>query len=622
MCGLAGILYFNKSQRKDPGLISSMCTAMAHRGPDADGFYQDEMVALGHRRLSIIDLSECANQPFTDNSGRYRLIFNGEIYNFQQVKDQVPDYAFRTNGDTEVILATFLKFGPKCLDLLKGMFVFVIWDTVKKELFLARDRMGVKPLYYYHNNEYFIFASEIRALLATGLVPRKANHSAIREFLHFQSIGYPHAIVDGIKQLEASNYLSVCDGQVHVKKYWDITRNEIDFDFSDANRVHSHIEDLMTQSVQRRLISDVPIGAFLSGGIDSSAVVGLMAKVSPAPVNTFTIGFSEKEFDESGYANIIATKFKTNHNRVLLEPTVFLDEVSNAMNAMDTPSGDGVNTYVVSKAIKNSGLTVALSGIGGDELFAGYPFFKQYIKLRKYYKAWKPSTLLRHAMAGIISLGDNNKAERISRIINASSCSIDCFYPEFRRIISRRLISRLTKWPADEHTGLEEQLNHMRSSFERFPDLSQVSIAEYMGYTQHTLLKDTDQMSMAVSLEVREPFFDHDLVSFVLAVPDQLKFPRYPKSLLVDSLNGLLPDKIVHRPKQGFLFPWNIWMKGPLKAFCEEHILRMSQREFIHAKELIDFWKKFLRGDASVRWTDIWLFVILEFWLEKNNIHN
>lgn len=618
MCGIAGIVAFKKNIDL-PVTIRRMTDAMAHRGPDADGFFTNDTIALGHRRLSIIDLSSAANQPIADHTGRYQIIFNGEIYNYRDVKRLLPEYPFSTNSDTEVLLAAYSKWGADCLPYLKGMFAFVIWDTVEQVMFIARDRMGVKPVYYFVNDSVFLFASEIRGILGSGLVPAKANKPAIREFLSYQSVGFPESAIQGILQLEAGSSITIRDNRYTIKKYWDITaKPSVDFDFSDRSRVLERVRTLLRNSVERRLVSDVPLGAFLSGGIDSSAVVGLMAEVGSGRPNTFTAGFEEKEFDESGYANIISRKFNTNHNQVLLKPAVFLDELTNALNAMDTPSGDGVNTYVVSKAIRQSGLTVALSGVGGDELFAGYPFFRQYLQLNKYASVWGPAKLLRWG-AGL-ALGNSSKSQRMKLLLNAPDANIRYFYPEFRRIIAPRLLSTLTQWDDNRPTLLEEQLVKLPASLEKYPLLSQVSIAEYTGYTQHTLLKDTDQFSMAVSLEAREPFFDHDLIEFVLAIPDHYKFPHYPKQLLVESLNGLLPDEIVHRKKQGFLFPWSVWMKKELRSFCEDHLQRMAQRDFINGKNLIACWHRFLNNDTSVKWMEIWLFVILEYWLEKNRI--
>ncbi len=591
---------------------------MAHRGPDADGFYIQDEITLGHRRLSIIDLSTAANQPQFDVSGRYALVFNGEMYNYLDVRKKLPEYPYRTNSDSEVILAAYAKWGPDCLRHFVGMFVFIIWDLQLKELFIARDRMGVKPLYYYLDDDHLVFASEVRAILNSGLVKPQLNRKAVDDFLQFQSVGFPHSIIKDVLQLEAGCYLKASNGSVEIKKYWDITKSRVNFDFTHKQEVQGRLLELLQQAVHRRLISDVPLGAFLSGGIDSSAVVALMAQATTKPVNTFNIGFNEQEFDESRYANLIAKKFNTNHTAVTLDSKIFLEELENALDSMDTPTGDGVNTYVVSKKIKQSGLTVALSGVGGDELFAGYPFFNQYYKLRQRKNIWKMSRPIRSLVASLIPRNGSVKKDRIKQLLHADASIEDC-YPVFRQILSPRLIKNLTSGN-DSINNVVSELGSRHAEIEGFPALSQVSIAEYLGYTQHTLLKDTDQMAMAVSLEVREPYFDHELVEFVLNIPDQIKNPTYPKSLLVESLGDLIPSEIVHRKKQGFLFPWNIWMKSELRSFCEERINRISERDFINGVALKDRWNTFLKGDPSVRWMEPWLFVILEHWLEKNNV--
>ncbi|MGB8194357.1 MAG: asparagine synthase (glutamine-hydrolyzing) [Chitinophagaceae bacterium] len=619
MCGLTGILNL-RNQAVDGNTIRRMSDCIAHRGPDADGFYVNHEIALGHRRLSIIDLSEVANQPLFDDTGRYALIFNGEIYNFREVKKELPDYPYKTNGDSEVILAAYSKWGPACLEKLAGMFAIALWDTHKRELFLARDRMGVKPVYYYLDDEKLLFASEIRALLGSGLVPRKVNTQAIDDFLEFQSVGFPHSIIKNVMQLEAGSWMLIGNGKKEIKKYWDITSPRSFEGLDDKQYVQQHLRKLLQQSVERRLISDVPLGAFLSGGIDSSAVVGLMAAASKEPVNTFTIGFEEKEFDESEYAAIIAKKFNTRHTTVKVQPKLFLDELMHALNSMDSPSGDGVNTYVVSKKIRQHGLTVALSGVGGDELFAGYPFFFMYHKLRRVKSAWMMSRPFRRLAAGLIRVNGSMRYDRMKQLLSSDRASIAECYPIFRQINSPRMIGKLTTHEVGTQSLVAQQLQEKRSAIEQFPDLSQVSIADYLGYTQNTLLKDTDQMSMAVSLEVREPFFDHELVEFVLSIPDKWKYPTYPKSLMVESLGDLLPHEIVHRKKQGFVFPWDVWMKNELRSFCEERIQQLAAREFMVGEQVLARWKQFLKADGSVRWMEIWLLVILEYWLEKNGV--
>lgn len=622
MCGIAGIFYFNGFPTAKPDAIVEMTNALGHRGPDADGFFNEKGIALGHRRLSIIDLSSASNQPLFDFSGRYVIVFNGEMYNYEEVRSQLKDYPFKTSGDTETLIAAYTKWGIGCIEHFKGMFSFAIWDKQEDELCLVRDRMGVKPLYYYIDGEKILFASEIRSILSGGLVNRKICKEAIFEYFSYQSIGTPLTMVEGIQQLESGHYLSIKKGEIKKQQYWSITDNKRVFDYTDKTTIQANIRKLLTKSVQRRLVSDVPVGAFLSGGIDSSVVVGLMAeecKIRPA---TFNISFSEKEYDESVYAEIIAKKFNTHHTKIQLSPTVMLDELENALSAMDTPSGDGINTFVVSKAIKQAGIKVALSGIGGDELFAGYPIFDQFEKLHARKFLWRNTNLLRKAVAAVMPAKKfSNKRYRLQELLNCSSPDIDQVYPVLRQILSPKLIHTLLDVPGLNSTALQKKLSSVSAELNNLPILSQVSAAEYLGYTQHTLLKDTDQMSMAVALEAREPFFDTDLVEYVIGIPDEYKRPMYPKSLLVESVKPLLPDDIVFRKKQGFVFPWELWMKKELRSFCEARINEISKRDFVKPRILKQYWQRFLKNDPSIRWAEIWLFIVLEYWLEKNNVN-
>jgi asparagine synthase (glutamine-hydrolysing) len=616
MCGIAGIL--NKQETVQPDQIRRMTDSMCHRGPDAEGIYIDKELAFGHRRLSIIDLSDAANQPFEDVSGRYVIIFNGEIYNYAEIKPLLSDYPFRTHGDTEVILAGYIRWGADCLTHLRGMYTIVIWDKQNRELFIARDRLGVKPLYYFHDEQQFIFASELRAILSIGKTNRRIDQTAIAEYFRYQSVGFPFSPVEGIRQVEAGTWMRVKNGSVQTRKYWDATDKNFEFHFTEKKEVEQKVKELMLQSVKRRLVSDVPVGAFLSGGIDSSAVVGLMVEAGDASPNTFTIAFDESEYDESKYADIVAKKFNTRHVQVRMKPEVMLDELTNALDAMDSPSGDGINTYVVSKAIHKEGIRVALSGVGGDELFVGYPIFENYIRLQKKSWAWKLPLALRNGLSGL--LGKGEKKDRMRQLLAADSPSIENAYPILRQLISPEVLKELTSLHETEKETLVSQLNAKRDAISKLPFYSQITAAEYLGYTQNTLLKDTDQMSMANSLEIREPFFDQDLVEFIMSVPDSFKAPLYPKSLLVESLRPLLPDEIVHRKKQGFVFPWKEWMKKELRVFCETRIHHIAQRDFIQGDHLKMEWNRFLSGDPNIRWQQIWLFVVLEYWMEKNSV--
>jgi asparagine synthase (glutamine-hydrolysing) len=611
MCGIAGIYFFNR-QKASEEIVRRMTNGMAHRGPDADGFFTEDNIALGHRRLSIIDLSESANQPFADHSQRYKMVFNGELFNFQDVKATITDHAYKTTGDTEVLIEAFKRRGMDCLSQFKGMFAFAIWDRIEKTLYLARDRMGVKPLYYYANDNFFVFASEIRAILASGLMPAKLNKEAVANFLKYQSVSSPDSIIKGIHELPAAHFMQVKESGFEKKCYWDIT--SVDPKRSaDRVTIKKNIHELLQKSVSQRLISDVPIGAFLSGGIDSSAIVALMSRASSSRPVTFNIAFEESAFDESAYAELVAKKFNTDHHKIVMQPNVMLEELTNALNAMDTPSGDGINTYVVSKAVKQAGLTVALSGVGGDELFGGYPFFKKYYQLHKISLAWNAFGGIRKMTAGFTG------KSKWYDLLASDTSDIAEIYPVLRQIVSPHEIKRLTRLK-NGHDPVADLLSTKENIIRKLPSLSQVSIAEYFGYTQQTLLKDTDQMGMAVSLEIREPFFDHELIEFVLGIPDNIKYPNYPKQLLVESLGDLLPPEIVYRRKQGFTFPWKIWMKNELKSFCESHIKRICERDFINADQLLKKWRQFLKDDKKIIWMELWLFVVLEYWLEKNGV--
>ena len=464
------------------------------------------------------------------------------------------------------------------------------------------------------------FASETRAILASGGVKRKLNQHALRDYFVYQSLSFPDSMIEGIQQLQAGSWMRIRQGKVEKEQYWDITNlPKPEFEFHNRTKVKERIRSLLLQSVERRMVSDVPVAAFLSGGIDSSIVVGLMAEIGMGKPNSFTISFEEEGYDESDYAEKIAKRFETHHTRLLLKPTILLDELDDALQAMDSPSGDGINTYLVSRAIRQNGLKVAISGVGGDELFAGYPFFETYLQMKLQSRFWDLPKAFR-TLAGLTAQG--SKKERIRQMIDLPSCTIDQVYPIFRQIVSPKKISELTTLCSNGQCGssLEKMLREKKDDMSKLPLLSQVSVAEYLGYTQNTLLKDADQMSMAVSLELREPYFDNDLLEFALAIPDHLKKPIYPKSLMVESVRPLLPDEIVFRKKQGFSFPWEPWLKNELRAFCEQHITNICKRDFIHGVSLKKYWQAFLKGDRSIRWAEIWLFVVLEFWLERNNV--
>ena len=620
MCGINGIVNLGRTGNFG-NQIRMMNAALVHRGPDDDGVFEEEGIALGHRRLSIIDLSSDGHQPM-NYSNRFTIVYNGELYNFRELKKELSEITFKTNSDTEVILAAYAKWGENCLKHFNGMFAFAIYDQSNQELFIARDRLGIKPLYYSQINEQLIFSSEIRALLASGMIPKKMDLNSLEDYLLYQTVHAPATIVENVKMLMPGHFMKINIGSVNVKCWWkpEIKSSKSN---SDYLAVCKDIRKLLRDAVACRLVADVPFGAFLSGGIDSSVIVGLMSEVASFPVNTFSVTFDDSEFSESIYANQIAKKFKTIHHEIKLKPEDFLNELPNALDAMDHPSGDGPNTYVVSKATKIAGVTMALSGLGGDELFCGYGIFKRSAELEG--KKW-----LNLIPRGIRSaVGDSIKkknpgiaGEKKAAILSMDKINFASFYPFYRKVLLEDQIKKIRCHKNEFPNAVTEIVTEIEKKFSAENYLmSRVSISEITTYMQNVLLRDTDQMSMAHALEVRVPFLDYKLVEYVLNLPDEMKFPISPKKLLVDAVSDLLPSEIVNRPKMGFTFPWKNWMKNELKIFCETRLQNLGKRELFDANGLTELWTKFLNDDPLVTWSRIWPLVVLSHWLDKNDIN-
>jgi asparagine synthase (glutamine-hydrolysing) len=614
MCGISGIVA-NRPAGVLKDSVERMTGKLRHRGPDAGGIFQEDGVALGHRRLAIIDLSSDANQPMRDASGRYILVFNGELYNFRDIKLMLPEYNFRTNSDSEVILAAYGKWGTRCLDYFNGMYGLAIWDRQEKSLFLTRGRLGVKPLYFRHDGDSLTFASELRAVLAGMDQAPRLNKNGVLNYMMYQSACAPETPVEGVQQLMPGEYAVFKGGKLEQHLYWNIEdARHIE---PDRQAIHKTVRQLLTESVQRRMISDVPLGAFLSGGIDSSAVVGLMAECTAQPVHTFSITFREPDFDESRYSALIARRFNTRHTPILLQAGDFLNSFPDALRAMDNPSGDGFNTFLISRVTKEAGITVALSGIGGDELFAGYSSFKRWLALRKHW-IWRIPTALRSTAGLVLLAGNSSKFERIAGLTAAPTPGIEYIYPAIRQVLTLHRAKKILRCQDECHDMMYELLAARKKGFSKLPVLSQYTAAEMLGYTFNVLLKDTDQMSMASALEVREPFFDYRLIEYVLGIPDEIKYPLYPKSLLVESLSPLLPDEIVHRPKKGFTLPWNQWLRTELRQWCQEKLTGLAQRPEFNGDEIGNIADRYFNHAGNNNWMPVLQMAVLEDWIERN----
>jgi asparagine synthase (glutamine-hydrolysing) len=617
MCGIAGMVNLAAAPRDFSAAVRRMMAAERHRGPDAEGFYCDDVAHLGHRRLSIIDLSEAANQPMTDASGRYVLTFNGEIYNHEAIRARLHGYPFRTHSDTEVIVAAFATWGPAAVSELTGQFAFAIWDRQARKLFIARDRLGEKPLYYhYARGEHFAFASELRALLASDVVPRRISRDAVADYLVHESVRSPGTILVDVHQLPAAHYAWVTRDGVSAHQYWSIVPTERSEEPRDYEAVRRRVRELLGEATVGQMVSDVPLGVFLSGGIDSSAIAGLMASLSGRTIDTVSVTFDEGQFDESRHSQTVATRFGTRHHVIKLAPTRLLEELPAFFESVDAPSGDGPNTYVVAKAAKGAGLTVALSGVGGDELFGGYSHFRWYSRYRKHGYLWRTPRRARQLLAPTARLlMPNINTAKLGRLATLEHSDAAGFYELARSAYFADQAASITRSGAYEQHGAK--FGGADGHFAALAPASQLSVLELTGYTQNVLLKDTDNLAMASSLEVRVPFCDYRLVEYVLGVPDRFKYGKTPKKLLIDAVEGLLPESIVHRPKMGFSFPWSGWIRNELRDFCQSNLTSLGDRGLIDRGHINATWNAFLQRPESTPWSRIWLLVALEQWIRK-----
>ena len=621
MCGINGI-YGLEIKNRDL-LVQNMNKALTHRGPDAQLTYSDNEITLGHTRLKIIDLSDLANQPITCFQNRYVLTFNGEIFNFRELKKQLADYPYKTQSDSEVILAAYHKWGIDMLEKLEGQFAFGIWDKTTHELILVRDRLGIKPLYYYHTTNHLAFSSEIRPLIKTGLFKPEIKQEALIDYLRYQTVHAPDTIISGVKQLMPGFYFKISFDEAKLVQYWDVRHDydELGY-YRSKNEAKKKVRELFTEAVQKRLVADVPFGAFLSGGIDSSLVVGVMSELMAQPVKTFNVSFGESEFSEAKYARIISEKFKTDHTEINLKPKDFLDIIPDVMDDMDHPSGDGFNTWLVSKVTKQAGVTMALSGLGGDELFAGYPIFKRYKSLlsQKWILSF-PIGLRKIAGDILTKVKPGIASEKIARVILQEYFDLENIYQFDRQVLLdnqvKSLLNLETLPPKSIFKTVHESVGFETAGYALAP-LSRVTWAEINTYMQNILLRDADQMSLAHALEIRVPFLDHKLVEMVMGLRDDVKYPNTPKQLLTESFADLLPDEIVNRPKMGFVFPWKHWLKEDLRTFAEAGLNKLKTRKEFNGEAIDRLWSDFLNDNPKVTWSRIWPLVVLGNWIEKN----
>jgi asparagine synthase (glutamine-hydrolysing) len=634
MCGIVGMIGLNV--RISPEVLERATGSLVHRGPDDGGTVilrgcaetqaESEIeIGLGNRRLAILDLSPLGHQPMNDPASGNWIVYNGEIYNFRQVRTRLEEFGlrFESLSDTEVILKAYAHWGEKCVDRFRGMFAFAIWDAKQGHLFMARDPMGIKPLYYFQSEKYFIFSSEVRTLLATGLVPPVIDRAGLSSYLTFGSVYDPNTLVRGVRSLPPGHSLTWKDGQATVAEYWDLIDNDPE-EHTAGSRLESEeqIAEMLDDVVRMQLISDVPVGIFLSGGIDSSSLVGILDRNGVRP-STFSIVFREADYSEAEYSRIIAKRFGTDHHEIMVSQSDVFRAIDPAIRAMDQPTIDGINTYFVAERARAAGVKVALSGLGGDEVFAGYSSFRTVPRLERFVNAWGhvPALAripLANTFAGLSRVNDKNR--KLSVLVRDGETIA---HPYF---LSRMLFSPLQKsdllGATEPETSCRAQkmLEQSVRRAQGLDPINRVSYLEARCYMLNTLLRDADSMSMAHGLEVRVPLIDHHLARRILAMPGAWKLDaRTPKPLLVHALHGRLPDEIVHRPKRGFTMPFEHWLRDALRPGVEQSLRKIGEgalSSVIHGSAVRRVWEDFLGGRTS--WSRPWSLYVLQHWCQQH----
>jgi asparagine synthase (glutamine-hydrolysing) len=629
MCGVIGIV----TTRHRNDIIKALTQgvrAMEHRGPDDEGLelisQTDNGLTVGfaHRRLSILDLSPAGHQPMKDEMTGNWITFNGEVFNFQEIRRRLKSegIGFRSGSDTEVLLKGLSRQGLSAVADWRGMFALGFWEPESQRLTLIRDRLGIKPLYYYRKDDLFVFASEVRALLRTRLVPRRLSPVAVESYLAYGAVQQPLTMIENVYAVMPGQALILENEKLRTEQYWQLKTDHPQTVISDRRVLVEEIGELLTEAVRLRMVADVPVAAFLSGGIDSSAVVSLMRRVTNGTIKTFSVCFDEREFTEEAYAERIAGKFGTEHHPVLLTEQSVLSKIPLALDAMDQPSVDGVNTYVVSEAVAQAGLKVALSGLGGDEVFAGYSFFRtvERDERRQQLVRRVPRSVRQTVATAINALGRTNRSAKLSSVLRGD-------LQEHSVLLHRRLFTTeqqhtlLERAWFRQHPALDRELLSRHEAQQRVTWLqtdpvNQASLIDLGGYLSNMLLRDTDAMSMAHSLEVRVPLIDHLLIERMLRIPGPLKISgSVPKWLLVEAV-GDLPETIVNRPKCGFELPFSQWLKGALREQVEAALQVPGLEELLQSRTVRALWQAFM--DDRISWSRVWSLYVLGSWLKLN----
>lgn len=633
MCGISGIWTLDLSSAEATRRTVAATRALAHRGPDDEGVEQVSwpsadsacpLIVFGHRRLSILDLSAAGHQPMSDPVSGNWITYNGEIYNFLELRADLENrgHRFVSSGDTEVILKAYAEWGVGCWRRLRGIFAFALWDRRYRELHLVRDHLGVKPLYFSGTSKTLIFASEVRAILAGGLTERRLAIDGLASYLKYGSVQEPCTMVMGVESLLPGHYLT-CEesGRRTVRRFWCLDESVLrNWPCQpSAEGVLMNLED----TVRRQLISDVPVGVFLSGGIDSTAIAALAASAQPGAVRTFCIGSEDSAFDESNEAAETAALLGCKHTTLILEGRMVRERWQHALGSYDQPSSDGINTYFISLLVRQAGIKVALSGLGGDELFVGYSGFRKSLRLGSTGR-WidlLPSSLRTHA-AHLVSRCTSPGAAAAGVITELLEPDLASPYFASRLLFGRSHADQLL--PKTGRRELSSMAWGQREAAlarlgRKLEGVDQVSFFELQTYLVSTLLRDSDQMSMAHGLELRVPLVDPNLVEQVFSISTKQKTGgNGAKRLLVDALNNLIPPAILQRPKRGFTLPFQQWLSKDLETSVATVFNSNQLRGPWDTRAFNQVWLDFRRG--RVAWSRVLTLFVLEKWMAQNSV--
>ena len=646
MCGIVG--YWNLGGPAiDPSAFQGMLDALTHRGPDDAGTWEDPGagLCLGHRRLAILDLSAKGHQPMSNESGQIWITYNGEVYNFREIRQELVKFGhrFRSNSDTEVIIKAYEQWGMDCISRFRGMFAFALWDSRRRKLYLVRDRAGVKPLYYYRDSKLIVFGSEMRALALCPSLERRLDLSSLFHYMQFGYISPPRSIFEDVSVVRPGHYIEFGEnGYRNEVKYWDIVEHYqrgIEMEASgywakrSEDEVLEEFEEILARGFKYRMVADVPVGIFLSSGIDSSIVAAVLAKKLGMDINTFTIGFTRKEFNEAEHAKEIATALGTNHRELYIDPETALDNVGRLPQIFDEPFGDnsGIPTYLVSQMAREN-VKVALSADAGDELFAGY---------YRYFAAGRYRRFLDRTPALV-----SNLSRTLLDVLPASM--IDAAYSAMtmgrhklagfqdKLLKAKRMLAHkdqallyeaaTSDWYGDDLRSLlpgsppeNEDIPHVFDALKGADFITKMMCLDFKKYMVDDVLTKVDRASMAVSLEAREPFLDHDLVEYAATLPLRYKYRAgESKYLLKRVLYKYLPESMFQRPKQGFAAPIGEWLRGPLRPLVERQLSPEAVRgDAIFDPQAVSQSLARFYGNKSVSANQIWYLLEFQMWKEQ-----